>query len=334
MPARIAVDRDRGSSCKKEIYDIIHFSKELLDEMNIPVQTKCPACQSEKIQSLFTVPDHEYNVDYRAPYAQCLDCFSFFQLPMPDSARLSDFYPANYHSFDSNKTLGKLKQKQRLKRLRSLVDFNRISLLDYGCGSGAFIKESAKEMPAAEFYGYEISSQNEKEILFDGRVVLLKGSLEFLLQELPMCDVITMNHVIEHLPDPWKVLSSLQTKLNRNGILEGQTPATDSLEQKIFKKGWSGFHAPRHTVIFSKKGLRKILERAGFAQSQITPAFNPAGIAVSLASLSQGDSPGNISRRSLSWLFCVGAATLFYPIDLLSGAPGIINFYAEKGEIK
>jgi hypothetical protein len=39
--------------------------------------------------------------------------FQFFELPMPDSARLSDFYPANYHSFDSNKTLGKLKQIRR-----------------------------------------------------------------------------------------------------------------------------------------------------------------------------------------------------------------------------
>ena len=251
---------------------------------------------------------------------------------MPDSARLSDFYPANDHSFDTNNPLVKLKQKQRLKRLRSLVDSNRMILLDYGCGNGAFIKESAKEMPTAEFYGYEISSQNERQILLDRRVVLLKGSFKFLLQELPLCELITMNHVIEHLADPWKVLSALQMKLNRNGILEGQTPAADSLEQKIFKKGWSGFHAPRHTVIFSKKGLRKILERAGFAQSQITPAFNPAGIAVSLASLSHGDSPGNISRRGLSWLFYVGAATLFYPIDLLSGAPGMINFCAKKGK--
>lgn len=300
--------------------------------MTIPVQAKCPACHSEKVQSLFTVPDHEYNVDYQASYAQCLDCFSFFQLPMPDSARLSDFYPANYHSFDSNKTLGKLKQTQRLKRLRSLVDSNRITLLDYGCGNGAFIKESAKQIPTGKFYGYEINSQNEKQVLFDGRVVLLKGSFEFLLQELPLCDLITMNHVIEHLPDPLKVLSVLQMKLKRNGILEGQTPATDSLEQKIFRKGWSGFHAPRHTVIFSRKGLQKILEHAGFAQSQITPAFNPAGIAISLASLSHGDSPGNISRRGLSWLFYVAAATLFYPIDLLSGAPGMINFYARKGK--
>ena len=300
--------------------------------MTIPVQAKCPACHSEKIQSLFTVPDHEYNVDYRAPYAQCLDCFSFFQLPMPDSARLSDFYPANYHSFDTNKPLGRLKQTQRLKRLRSLVDSNRITLLDYGCGNGAFIKESAREMPTGKFYGYEINSQNEKQVLFDGRVVLLKGSFEFLLQELPLCDLITMNHVIEHLPDPLKVLSVLRSKLKRNGILEGQTPATDSLEQRIFRKGWSGFHAPRHTVIFSRKGLQKILEHAGFAQSQITAAFNPAGIAISLASLAQGDSPGNISRRGLSWLFYVGAATLFYPIDLLSGAPGMINFSARKGK--
>ncbi|HEU0207782.1 MAG TPA: class I SAM-dependent methyltransferase [Candidatus Udaeobacter sp.] len=299
--------------------------------MSVSARSKCPACHSENIQDLFTVPDYEYNLSYRAPYAKCLDCLSFFQLPMPDFAGLSGYYPANYHSFETNKVLAKLKQKQRLKRLRSLVGSDKISLLDYGCGNGAFIKESAKEMPTAKFYGYEISSQDEKQILVEERVTLLKGSFEFLLKELPVCDLITMNHVIEHLRDPWEILSALQTRLDPNGILEGQTPATDSLEQSIFKKKWSGFHAPRHTVIFSKKGLRKILERAGFAQTQITPAFNPAGIAVSLANLSRGDSPGNISRRGLRWLFYVGVATLLYPIDLMSGAPGMINFCAKKG---
>jgi SAM-dependent methyltransferase len=295
------------------------------------VQTRCPACQSETIQSLFTVPDHEYNLDYLAQYARCWECLSFFQSPMPDLNQLSRFYPANYHSFDINTIFGKLKQRQRLRRLRSFVDSDAITLLDYGCGSGAFIKESAKEMPHSIFYGYEINSTDRKELLAEGRVIILKGSFEYLLDELPVCDIITLNHVIEHLPDPLKALSTLHQKLKPDGVLEGQTPAADSLEQRIFKRGWSGFHAPRHTVIFSKKGLMKILKRAGFSKSQITPAFNPAGIAISLASLPQGNSRGHILRKGFSWLFCVALATFFYPVDLLSGAPGVINFSARDG---
>ena len=292
------------------------------------MQTRCPACQSRVIQSLFAVPDHEYNLDYQAQYAFCRECSSFFQSPMPDLIQLSHFYPANYHSFDINNILVQLKQRQRLRRLRSFVDSDAITLLDYGCGSGVFIKESAKNMPHSKFYGYEINSTDRKEVLADGRVIILKGSLDYLLHELPVCDVITLNHVIEHVPDPLKVLSALHQKLKPNGVLEGQTPAADSLEQGIFRKGWSGFHAPRHTVIFSKKGLMKILKRAGFSECQITPAFNPAGIAISLATLPQGNSRGRISRKGLFWLFCVALATFLYPVDLLSGAPGMINFSA------
>jgi len=302
--------------------------KEARTDTKTSVQTRCPACQCETIQSLFTVPDHEYNLEYQAQYARCRECSSFFQSPMPDLNELSRFYPGTYHSFDTHGILSKLKHRQRLRRLRSLVDSDPISLLDYGCGTGAFIKEAAKEMPDSVFYGYEINSTDRKEVLADEQIILLKGSFDYLLDELPLCDIITLNHVIEHLPDPLKVLSTLRRKLKPDGVLEGQTPAADSLEQRIFKTGWSGFHAPRHTVIFSRKGLMKMLKRAGFSKNAITPAFNPAGIAISLASLPHANSGGHIRRKGFSWLFCVALATFLYPLDLLSGLPGIINFSA------
>jgi SAM-dependent methyltransferase len=301
----------------------------MLNEKKTSVRTKCPACQHETIQSVFAVPDHEYNLEYQAQYSRCRECSSFFQSPMPDLNELSRFYPATYHSFDTASILSKLKQRQRLRRLRSFVDSDAITLLDYGCGNGAFIKESARRMPHATFYGYEIDCTDRKEVLAQGRIILLKGSFGHLLNELPFCDVITLNHVIEHLPNPLEVLSTLRQKLKSHGVMEGQTPCADSLEQRIFKKRWSGFHAPRHTVIFSKNGLMKILKHADF-QGQITPAFNPAGIAISLASLPHGNSGGHISRKGFSWLCYLALATSLYPVDLLSGAPGMMNFCAKK----
>jgi SAM-dependent methyltransferase len=249
---------------------------------------------------------------------------------MPSIDELSSFYPENYHSFVTRGILLKARHRLRLKNIRSFISAERPRILDYGCGDGSFILEAAQCMPKATFYGYEISDKKEAKTLLDGRVIIIKGSFEDMLAQFSQCDLITMNHVIEHLPDPSQVLCALYDKLARGGIIEGQTPASDSLEHKIFKTQWSGFHAPRHTVIFSRKGLKEILRRAQFAEIKISGAFNPAGIAVSLASLMQGNSPGRIVRKGVKWLFYLGLATALYPIDLLSGQPGVVNFSAKK----
>ena len=74
----------------------------------------------------------------------------------------------------------------------------------------------------------------------------------------------------------------------------------------------------------------KALSRARFIDPQVTGAFNPAGIAVSLASATHGNRAGVIRREGPAWLMYLGAATALYPIDRLSGSPGIINYVAMK----
>lgn len=249
---------------------------------------------------------------------------------MPSGDELSSFYPADYHSFGAAGLLAGLKDQARLRRLQSLVSADHAVILDYGCGDGRFIKEAAKRTSGWVFWGYEMAARKEKSAAPDGRVTIVRGAVEDLLAELPPCDLVTMNHVIEHLPDPLGVLTTLHGRMTDRGIMEGQTPAADSLERKIFGTGWSGFHAPRHTVIFSRRGLKQILTHAGFRDADVTPAFNPAGIAVSLASLPQGDNPGTIKRQGAGWLMYVGAAAALHPVERLAGAPGIINYVGRK----
>jgi len=73
-----------------------------------------------------------------------------------------------------------------------------------------------------------------------------------------------------------------------------------------------------------------LLKRIGFSPAKAVGAFNPGGISVSLASLPHGERAGRIKRSGLKWLFFVGLAILLYPIDLLSGKPGIMNFHGVK----
>jgi len=279
------------------------------------------------------VPDHEYGVDYVATFESCRDCRTEFQRPMPSGDQLSSFYSANYHSMADGGFLLRLRHEMRIRRLRALLGGAGGVVLDYGCGNGSFLQRAAAALPETEFVGYEIG--NTKEIVRPAaRVTIVKGTLEDLVLALPTCRVIVMNHVIEHLPDPFAVVAALAPRLERGGRFDGQTPNAASLEHRIFGRYWSGFHAPRHTVVFSIAGLRRLLERVGFEAIEIAGAFNPAGYAVSLASLSHGHDKGSIPRHGAAWLLYVMAATVLLPVDVFSGAPGMIDFTARKKDAK
>jgi SAM-dependent methyltransferase len=291
---------------------------------------RCPACSSTSTVASYVVPDHEYDVGYTAEYSLCEACGTLRQTPIPDLETLATFYPERYHSFGASGLLARLKDNARLRRLRSFLASDRGVILDYGCGDGRFIKHAAASTSGLVFWGYEMAARKKEDVTHDGRVTIIHGSVDDLLSVLPPCDVVTMNHVIEHLPDPLAVLSALHGRMNAGATMEGQTPAADSLERKVFRSRWSGFHAPRHTVVFSRTGLKRMLTTAGFQNPAVTAAFNPAGIAVSLASMSHGDRPGTITRQGPRWLAYVAAAAALHPIELVANAPGIVNYAARK----
>lgn len=292
---------------------------------------ECPACGATAPGARRAVPDHEYGLAHRAAYTRCLACGSEYQSPMPGPEDLAAWYPASYHSLGGRGRLQQIRDEMRLRRLEKLLDGDG-ALLDYGCGDGAFLAHAAAKLAPRPLYGFEIAAQSETVHLAGGAVTLVKGRFDDLLATLPACRLIAMNHVIEHLPDPLGVLRALGERLLPGGRFEGQTPAAGSLEQKVFGAAWSGYHAPRHTVVFSRTGLERLFSRVGLVDVEVRGAFNPAGLALSLAALAHGDAPGVVARRGLRWLGLLGLGAVLTPIDLLSGAPAVVDFAARKAE--
>lgn len=289
---------------------------------------RCPACDNFGSGTGIRVPDHEYGLSYVATFLECGACGTFFQVPMPTAATLSGYYPNDYHSMTHAGFLNRVRNTLRIRRLGKLTEADG-PILDFGCGDGAFLLQAAKSMGTRPLWGFEIAEKTTVQELCGGRVRVVRGEFRDLLEVLPMCSVITMNHVIEHLPNPHETVKALGERLMQGGILEGQTPAANSLERLVFRSRWSGFHAPRHTVIFSTSGLVALLKRSGLPAATTQVAFNPAGIAVSLGSLAHKGG-GAIKRSGVKWLGLVGMAALFAPIDICSGRPGIVNFMASR----
>ncbi len=73
-----------------------------------------------------------------------------------------------------------------------------------------------------------------------------------------------------------------------------------------------------------------MLYRTGFADVRVEGTFNPAAIAVSLASAAHGGGGGRIRRAGPRWLALVAVASACAPVDLLSRRPGVVNFSARR----
>lgn len=291
-------------------------------------QATCFACGQHGEISITVVPDFEYCLPDSGNYAECRSCGTLFQHPMPGLDQLAEYYPPTYHAATSHGLLSRLRHAGRLRKLSGLLD-GKGAFLDYGCGNGAFLLWVARQGLDRPLFGYEISDTNSIEYLADNAVTIVRGDPAQLQSVLPPCRVISMNHVIEHLPNPIHTLKFLAAALVPGGHLIGQTPASDSLERQVFGCYWSGYHAPRHTVIFSRIGLTYYLTRAGLGNVTISTAFNPAALGVSLSAMVRGPGKG-IPRKGPSWLVWLSLATLLAPIDLLSSRGGIIDFSANK----
>src|SRR5690606_34340131 len=82
----------------------------------------CPACGSQEVARKDRVWDHEYGVDWAPEYAQCKQCGSCYQTPMPSLEELARAYPSDYHSMARSGILVEVRYYLRLRRLRAWLE--------------------------------------------------------------------------------------------------------------------------------------------------------------------------------------------------------------------
>lgn len=141
---------------------------------------------------------------------------------------------------------------QQLQQRQLLPEAGRS--LDIGCHHGFFSAELKKLLPAWDVYGYEplprVSPWRER-YLPPGH--FLHGSLAAL--DCP-ADLISLIHVLEHLPDPRQCLITLRAQLRPGGRLLLQVPdySQNPYDLVIVDHLW---HWQRHTLFH-------LLQQAGF----------------------------------------------------------------------
>ena len=71
-------------------------------------------------------------------------------------------------------------------------------------------------------------------------------------------DVITLWHVLEHLPKLEEQISILKQLLKENGTLVIAVPNHKSFDAKHYKQFWAAYDAPRHLWHFNQTSISKL----------------------------------------------------------------------------
>jgi len=131
--------------------------------------------------------------------------------------------------------------------------FNKVSILDIGCGNCQFLNSLSSKFIK---YGTDIKKQSQNKNIFIGDFNKIKINKKF--------DCITLFHVLEHMPNPKKTISKAKTLLNKNGKIFITIPNANALGLRLGKKYFFHLDTPRHLFIPSIDSIKNLLTQSGF----------------------------------------------------------------------
>lgn len=153
--------------------------------------------------------------------------------------------------------------KKVLQKARKILGAGN-HLLDFGSGKGQFLKVAKDldwkglgietEKARADFAQekYQVSVRSE----FYSGGIIPPGKFE----------LITLNHVLEHLPRPIFLLQELlESNLASDGLTYIEVPRADSWQAKLAGKQWMHWDIPKHLSHWNEKSLEKELGKIGFS---------------------------------------------------------------------
>lgn len=140
---------------------------------------------------------------------------------------------------------------------------NRGTLLDLGCGNGSFLRR-AKEMQW-DAYGCEPDSR-AVEVCRDEGLDVIEGDVFDEKLNGRQFDVVTVSHVIEHVPDIYHALSRIHSIVKPGGTVWFALPNPNSVTIRLFSSAAAPLHIPHHLCIPTQAQFGKMLQKSGFTK--------------------------------------------------------------------
>jgi len=229
------------------------------------------------MKSFLKTKDHSISgEDFELLYDANLDMLVTH--PRPDN--LARYYESDVyisHTDASKSTVEKIyhtvKKYSLAKKVKLISRYanGKKTLLDFGAGTGDFLSVAKTENWSVtgvepNFGAREKSAEKGVELIAD-----------ISEAEQKKFQVITLWHVLEHLPNLDRQIKMLVEKLALGGTILVAVPNYKSYDAQHYKNYWAAYDVPRHLWHFSKTAIEKLFEPHGLkvvaAQPMIFDAF-------------------------------------------------------------
>lgn len=137
----------------------------------------------------------------------------------------------------------------------------RLRVLDFGCGSGAFLAQAA--LFGAEAYGVD-ASPARRELAAHAAVTIVAALAELPAALRGSFDAVSMFEVLEHLDNPRELLTALGEWARPGGLLVLETPDAGHVADMTSLANYRAIHPLDHINAFAPKTLTDIASRCGF----------------------------------------------------------------------
>lgn len=167
--------------------------------------------------------------------------------------------------------------------------------LDVGCGAGGVLMRAQPHCAAVA--GVEPQSRWRAELRAQG--IAVQATLEEIADA--SFDLITLFHVLEHVPDPIAFLDKVRTKIAPLGSLFIEVPNADDALLKLYRcKSFSEFtYWSPHLFLYNASTLALLLDKAGFKGGTTIQQYQRYPLSNHLMWLAQGQPGGHQKWRFL-----------------------------------
>ena len=209
---------------------------------------------------------------------KCTTCGTVRLFPRPDAGAMARAYgPQTYARAEENDNESGLAKRLDVffdrQAERAVESFGKRGdrvprrLLDVGCGDGRFLQAMQKR-------GWETVGLETDPVAAN----LARRRTGSLIHETPLeaadfpegeFGMVSLLHVLEHVPDPRETLRVAEKLLVPGGILLLALPNAGSVEARLFGANWYPLDLPRHYWGFSPRTLSRLVKETGF----VSPAL-------------------------------------------------------------
>lgn len=231
--------------------------------------SECPLCGLSDVS-------HKWHVQFRDrdfDYVICKSCGMIYISPLPSLGEVLIAYheesPEYNYQKDYFSFLERIEERdgpptqmvRLIERYSPRCSPENIFALDVGAGTGSLLR-CMRNMFDWQVEGIEpapYSGRAAKKYNLNMHNVSIE---EF--ETGRHYDVITMMSVIEHTPEPIKMLRKVRSLSKKDGLLVLETPNADSLSAMLRQSHWGPLLPPAHMLMFTPKTMSQLLTNTGF----------------------------------------------------------------------